>query len=595
MIQYLRHFARLSKRLYWVYRWKIAALVVLGFAGSMLDALSIGILVPLFSFVLKETSPSSDVISRTMFDVFDSFSLTPGLETLLVMICSLFILKAAITWTFDYARNRLMNSFILKNREALYAGLLSTEWSYLIEQKIGYLDNILMVDLKNAMGLFKMGVSIIATVATFLAYLIVAVSLSAPITITAFLFGFAALFLMKPTFSKARLYSKQAVELNKATGHFINESIIGLKSIKAAGAERGVAARAAEFFEKLKGLSQKTFLANSPTVVIEPLSVMYIAVVFAVSYRVDPGLNVAAFLAIMFLVQRIFDFIKKIQANFLGLSGDIPAAERVIRFMDEIAAHGEADRGHAPFVMNEALEFRNVSFAYRPGAYVLRNINFSVKRGEVAAVIGKTGEGKTTIADLVLRLLNPAEGSIFLDGRNIRDIKLSEWREHVGYVSQDIFLKNDTIAENIAFFDGAGPSERLSKAELVEATKKANIYDFIQGLPRKFDTIVGERGIMLSGGQRQRIALARAFARKPKILILDEATSALDKESESLIEQSLERMRGELTVIIISHRLSFVARADKALLLEDGRVAEEGRPSELLKNRASQFSRIYHL
>ena len=587
MIQYVRHVAYLSKRLYWGYKWKIVALIFLGFAGSIFDALSIGILVPLFSFILKESSLGSDIISRTIFGVFAYFSIQPGLEILLILICSLFIFKAVISWIFDYTRTRLMNSFIVQNRRKLYRELLKANWPYLIEQKIGYLDNILRVDLKNAMGLFKMEVSIISSLATFCAYLLVAFSLSYSVTSVTLMFGFITFFLMRSMFSKARLYSRRAVALNKVAGHFINESIIGLKLIKATGTENGVAAKGAEIFETLKKLSLKIFLTNSPTVVSEPLSVVFIAGIFVVSYRLNPALNIAAFLAIMFLVQRIFDFIKKIQANFLALNSDIPAAERVVKFKDEISAHGEADSGQTDFHFNDTLAFRNVGFFYRPDTFILRNIDFNVKKGEIVAIIGKTGEGKTTIADLMLRLLSPAEGGIFIDGRNINEIKLSEWRSKVSYVSQDIFLKNDTIANNIAFFD-----ERITNGAMVEAAKKANIYDVIESLPEKFATVVGERGIFLSGGQRQRIALARAFVREPKILILDEETSSLDGQSEAAIQEAIAQLRGEMTVIIISHRLSFIMNADTIFVLDKSNVVESGTPKELLGRNDSYLSRM---
>ena len=589
MIQYFRHVLYLCKRLYWDYKWKIAALISLGFAGSVFDALSIGILVPLFSFILKENSPSNDIISRTIFGVFRYFSLEPGLGILLVVICSLFILKASISWIFEYAMSRLVHSFLVQNRRKLYADLLKAQWSYLIRQKIGYLDNIIMTDLKNTLGLFKMGVSTIATVATFAAYLLVALSLSYYITAAALGLGFIMFFFMRSIFSKTRLYAGKTVALSKTVAHFINESVIGLKLIKAAGVEDQIAGKGTEIFEKFRKLAIQTFLAKSPTAVIEPVSVLFIAGAFAVSYRVDPQLNIAAFLAVMYLVQRIFDFLKRIQGNFLQLQSDIPHAERVIKFEDEIAGNRETDTGRADFRFSDTLEFRNVSFFYRPGTFILKNIDFHVTKGEIVAIIGKTGEGKTTIADLMLQLLSPTEGGIFLDGRNIEEIKLSEWRSNVSYVSQDIFLKNDTIANNIKFLD-----ERITDEEMIEAAKKANIYDFIESLPKKFNTAVGERGIYLSGGQRQRVALARAFVRKTKILILDEATSALDGESEAAIRATIAQLRGEMTVVIISHRPSFIRDADSILVLDKSQIIERGTPDELLRREGSYVRKIQH-
>lgn len=588
-LRYFRHFIFLFKKLYWDYKWKIAFLIFLSFVSGFLGALSIGILVPLFSFVLKDTSVASDIISRTIFRIFDYFSVKPGLGIMLAIISSLFVLKAGILWIFNYIKLRLGNRFINQNRQELYSDLLKTKWPYLIKQKIGYLDNILMSDLKKAMGLFKMAVAIISLLVNFFAYLLVALSLSLPITLATLVFGLIIFFFLKPIFGKERLLSKKDMGLVKSAAHFINESILGLKLIKAMGVESRVAAKGAALFKRSEELTIKKFLAKSPTDIIEPVSVIFIAGVFAVSYRFDPGLNIAAFLAIIYLVQRIFGFVRKIHLDFVSLSSDIPSAKKIVDFRDEIVHNMEVDSGRLDFLFNDKLEFRNVSFFYRPDKLILKDINLSIKKGSMVGIIGRTGEGKTTIADLLLRLLSPTEGGIFLDNRNIEEIKLSEWRSNVGYVSQDIFLQNDTIANNIKFFD-----EQITDEEMIEATKKANINDFIEGLPDKFNTIVGERGIFLSGGQRQRIALARAFARKPQILILDEATSSLDNQSEALIKEAIGKFKNKITVIIISHRLSFIMGTDQVFALDDGKVIESGAPEDLLKDENSYLYKSYN-
>jgi ABC-type multidrug transport system fused ATPase/permease subunit len=219
---------------------------------------------------------------------------------------------------------------------------------------------------------------------------------------------------------------------------------------------------------------------------------------------------------------------------------------------------------------------------------VLKNLNLIISKGETVGLIGSSGSGKTTIADLIIRLFNPTGGKIIMDETDISEINLKNWRNNIGYVSQDIFLLNDTIENNIKFYSD------LSEEEVIKAAKLANIYDFIMEQPKKFDSLVGERGLKLSAGQRQRIILARVIARKPQILILDEATSALDNESESLIQQALENLHGKITILMIAHRLSTVMNADKLFVLENGEIIEEGVPRVLLENKGSEFSKIYN-
>lgn len=216
---------------------------------------------------------------------------------------------------------------------------------------------------------------------------------------------------------------------------------------------------------------------------------------------------------------------------------------------------------------------------------MLKGVTFSINRGETVGLIGPSGAGKTSLADVILRLFRPTGGVMSLDGVPADEIDISEWRQHLGYVAQDVFLFNGTIEENIRFYRTA-----LSEDDIVNATKQANIYDFIIGLPEGFNTITGDNGVMLSGGQRQRIALARALAGKPSLLVLDEATSALDTASEKLIQESIRALHGAITVFIIAHRLSTVEHADRLFVLDHGKIIEEGTPSELLAQPGSYFS-----
>ena len=214
-------------------------------------------------------------------------------------------------------------------------------------------------------------------------------------------------------------------------------------------------------------------------------------------------------------------------------------------------------------------------------------MQLTIQKGEMTGIIGPSGSGKTTIVDLLLRLIEPESGRILLDNTDIRDINIREWRKNIGYVPQDMFLINDTIRNNITFYD-----ENINNEDIKRATKMANIHDFIETLSEGLETMIGERGTRLSGGQRQRIVLARILARNPEILVLDEATSALDNESQALILETIENLRGKLTVVVIAHRPSTIKNADHLAVIDKNKIVEIGKPAEMLKNKNSYFYRI---
>ena len=224
------------------------------------------------------------------------------------------------------------------------------------------------------------------------------------------------------------------------------------------------------------------------------------------------------------------------------------------------------------------IEFDHVSFYYNENEPVLKNISFKVEAGKMVAFVGATGVGKSTIVSLMERFYDPVSGSVLLDGNDIRNITVKSLRENISMVLQDVFLFNGSIYDNIAY-----GKPTASREEVIRAAETARVSDFVSKLPDGYDTIIGERGVRLSGGQKQRIAIARAVLKNSPVLILDEATSAVDNETEALIQQAIDELSKSRTVIVIAHRLSTVMKADNIIVLEDGRIAEQGTHSELLK------------
>lgn len=317
-------------------------------------------------------------------------------------------------------------------------------------------------------------------------------------------------------------------------------------------------------------------------------TVLVIVVLLAVQFFVMEGkLNLPILLAFLFALIRLMPVVQTINGSrgqWAGLRSALHSISRLLATDDKpYLVDGHKDFGG----VHQAITFDNVHFSYEEGEPVLTGINLEVQAGKITALVGASGAGKSTLVDLIPRLYDPVEGGILIDGTDIRDFKVGTLRDKIAVVSQDTFIFNASVTDNISYGVKDIPFEKVE-----EAARLANADEFIADLPETFDTVLGDRGTRLSGGQRQRIAIARAILRDPEILILDEATSALDSVTEQRVQESLSRLLENRTVIAIAHRLSTIESADKVVVLEAGRIVEEGTYEELLNRKGRLWE--YH-
>lgn len=570
---------------------QISVLAVLGFFSSILAGIGIGAVIPLLSFLFVKTGEEPAGLVKYASDFFYLLNIPFNLEYILGFIVVVFTARAAVLFVFNYVSAQVRADYKIRTARGLLKKLLNSQWKFYISRKSGFIQDVILRDVDTSSKLLEAFAQMILAFSSA-AILLIFVAFISP-TITAFsgIIGFFIIFFFRPLMRRIRQLGREGSAKSKAVTQYMIEHTLGMKTVKSAGEEDGVFDIGSRHLRDRQRIEVKrSVLASLSTVSIEPVSIFFIALVFGFSYYL-PGFSFEVFAAAMILVQRIFVYLQSGQVSLHMINEAIPYALEVVTFEKELSSALEEKGGGKKFCFADELRFRDVSFSHGDSSLpLLAHINLVLKKGEMVGLIGPSGSGKTSVADLVMRLIRPEEGAIELDGIPAENFDLKEWRTNIGYVSQDVFLLNDTIEQNIRFYD-----EKMTKEDIIQAAKKANIYDFVSGLKEGFSTIVGDRGVLLSGGQRQRIALARVLARSPEILILDEATSALDNESEVLIQKAIESLKGKVTVLMIAHRLSTVSSVDKILVLDRGKIVEEGTPSELMAKADSYFHRMYHL
>jgi subfamily B ATP-binding cassette protein MsbA len=377
--------------------------------------------------------------------------------------------------------------------------------------------------------------------------------------------------------------------------HLANEGLTGHRIVKAFGAE----ARETNRFATA-GLSvYRTNMRITGVMAALPPLMEFIGglgvagALYYASQKIDSGgLTIGAFAAFLTAAISMYAPIKKLSRVNAGLQQAIAAAQRIFEMLDTHTEVKERAGARPMARVQQGVEFRDVGFAYddRPDAWILRHVSFSVKAGQVVAIVGLSGAGKTTLVNLIPRFYDVTEGALFIDGVDIRDVTLRSLRDQIALVTQETVLFDDTIAANIAY--GA---PNASRAEIESAARAANAHDFIVQLAGAYDARIGERGQRISGGQRQRLAIARAILTNSPLLVLDEATSALDSESEKLVQGALVNLMRNRTTFVIAHRLSTVRNADLIVALEHGVVAEVGSHDELVNRPGGVYARLHAL
>ncbi len=500
-----------------------------------------------------------------------------------------FLLRPPIEYFRQYYAQYVSNKILYDIRGYLYSHLQRLSLRYYANTRAGEIISRVINDVEQTKNFVMIGLmNVWLDVATILIAIIIMLTMDVSLTIVALLaFPFYA-FSVKYFFGRLRDLTRDRSQALANVQSYLHERVQGMSIIKSFALEKHEQKifnnTNDQFLEK--AMDHTRWNAKAFAVVNTITDVAPLLVIGYAGYQVIQGnLTLGTMVAFIAYIERLYNPLRRLVNSSTTLVQSLASMDRVFEMVDE--EYDVTDKKGARELgrVDGKLEFHNVSFHYNDGgSEVLSNLNFTVRPGETVAFVGMSGGGKSTIVSLIPRFYDVTEGTIRMDGHDLKDVTTHSLRDQIGLVLQDSILFSESVKENILM----GKPD-ASDEEVIAAAKAANAHEFIENLPEGYDTKVGERGVKLSGGQKQRIAISRVFLKDPAILILDEATSALDLESEALIQDSLERLAHDRTTLVVAHRLSTITHADQILVIDNGQLAEKGTHDELLQKRGVYY------
>ena len=502
-------------------------------------------------------------------------------------------LKGVFLYFAEYSMSYTGQRVVADLRKRLYGHLLGQSLSFFALNPTGRLMSRLVVDTERLqLMVSRMLTDLMRQVSLFVCFLILMIYIDWLLSLFAFVVAPLVVALALTLGRRVRRAGQESQENLEEMSHLLQETIAGHRTVKAFCMEEYEAGR----FRELNRLQvrvnvQAARIGALGSPVTELIGyVSFVPFLLYAHSQIQQGFSLGAFVVFIVALFRLYEPVRKLSRMHLHFQHGFAASTRIFQLLDTRQEVARVPDAPPLALLSREIRFEDVTFTYEDGATAaLQDIDLSIRQGEVVALVGPSGAGKTTLASLIPRFLDVSRGRVAIDGTDIRQVDLDSLRDQVAMVTQEVFLFNDTVRDNIGY-----GRENCSREEIEEAARAAFIHDVVTALPSGYETDIGEWGEKLSGGQRQRLAIARAILKQAPILILDEATSALDSESERLVQEALDHLMANCTTLVIAHRLSTIQRADRIVVMDSGRIVEQGDHRTLLKT-SGLYRRLYQL
>ncbi|EKF86351.1 ABC transporter ATP-binding protein [Methanobacterium formicicum] len=555
---------------------KIALAIALMVIISFNEAVSLLVLIPLLQLVGLDVGQGSlGQLAGLVSGFFTFFGLQPTLLMVLIIYVIVISFSALLTRYQTLKTSEIQYEFAAHLRKRLYNAIINSSWLFFSRMKSSNFAHALTNEIERISTGTGQFLTFIAGIMILVVYIVFALELAGVLTGVIFAVGVGILLILRRRASRSRSSGEEITTTTRDLYYSILQHLDGMKTIKSFGMQeenmeifsKQTNQVASNYLNTIRSYADVKLLFDVGTVIV--LAVMVLVLIQVIH------LPTASLFLLIYLFVRMIPQFSSIQRAYQYFTNMLPAFGNVMGLEEDCLLNSESvPSGDSPqeiIHLKKEVRLDNVSFSYRGGEHFsIEGMNLLIPAGKTTAIAGPSGAGKSTVADLVMGLVKPDKGHLSVDGTVISD-KINLWRDQIGYVAQETFLFNESIRFNLLL---AHPD--AGEDELIEVLKLSASYDFVNKLPDKMDTVIGDRGVRLSGGEKQRLALARALLRKPSLLIMDEATSNLDSKNEKKILKAIDALHGEITILMIAHRFSTIKNADFIYMVNDGNILESG-------------------
>ena len=564
-------------------------ILFLNIAVSLTGGISIVMLVPMLGLLnISEGATSALSIFTEHLQKF------PYEAQVIVLIAGYFLLvvfKAYLGRLLSIKESHFLEEYSYNLRDQLYHTVSGARWEQLAASRQTDTINLFTAQCSQVSYGVAEIIHLLTSVVSTIVSLCIAVWLSLPVSVFVIICGGCFAMVFRKLMKASKSYGDEMIRINRAMYQELFSQLKSVKEVRTYGVQKEHEALFGDISRSFRDAKLKyVHLRAFPSMLYSIAAAGMIGVIFLVcvlGFKMDT----ARLIVLVYVFMRLWPVFSGFIGRINSILTSVPAHEKLTEAFRTLTAEETGDANCPPMPFEREIEFRDVSFAYQnSGEEVLKGVSFRLKKGAVTALVGRSGAGKSTIADLLLGFLTPTKGAILIDGVPLTAENLPAWRQKMGYIPQEPLILNASVRENLQRFH-----PKATEDDMVDALKKAQAWPIIEGLPEGLDTNLGDEGVRLSGGERQRIVLARVLLGKPRLIVMDEATSAMDYESETAVRTAIRDLHEQVTILIIAHRLATVRTAKYALVLEHGCITEDGSLAELVRTPDGYLNKLLNI